>query len=138
MLSQSWIVSTGGAATFSGGQYPPNYGTPSARTWFSAGQDSPDEPYPEFSAFFASGGGRTSFRIEANDAESRKRVLTCLAAFLMPREGVDENFAATVECLRYYCEAQSLPALPPKPDPTKVTGSISRFMTRPDLVLTED
>ena len=85
-----------------------------------------------------SGGGRTSFGIEGNDEETRKRVLTCLAAFLMPREGVDENFEVTVECLRYYREAQSLPPLPPKAEPTKVTGSITRFVTRPDLVLAED
>lgn len=111
---------------------------PSAPTWFSAGQDSLDARYPELRAFFASGGGRTSFGIEGNDADTRKRVLTCLAVLLMPREGVDENFEVTVECLKYYREAQSLPPLPPKAEPTKVTGSISRFVTRPDLVLAED
>lgn len=111
---------------------------PLTRTWFSAGQDTLDEGYPELRAFFVSGGGRTTFGVEGNDAESLKRVLTCLAAFLMPREGVDENFETTVECLRYYHEAQSLPALPPKADPPKVTGTVSGYMTRPDLVLAED
>lgn len=101
------------------------------RTWFNAGQGSPEERYPGFPGF------RTTFDIAGDDAETRKRVLTCLAVLLMPREGVDENFETTVECLRYYHAAQSLPALPPKAEPPKVAGTVSGYITRPDLVLAE-
>ena len=138
MLLKSWTDSTGGEVISSVGLYPINYGMPLNRTWFSSYSDDFEGRFPAFRAFLTSPEGyNTSFGIEGNSEESIKRILTCLATFLMPREGVDENFEDTVERLKYYIEALSLPALTPKPSPNRIIGSINPVQNRPDLVLSD-
>jgi hypothetical protein len=65
----------------------------------------------------------------------KKRLVTCLAAFLMPTEGVDENLESTLEILRFYCEQAGYDALSIDSAPTPVTGVIGEVRQRPLMAL---
>ena len=65
----------------------------------------------------------------------KKKLVTCLAAFIMPTEGVDENLESTLEILRFYCEQAGYEALSLDSPPTQVTGVIGEVKQRPPMVL---
>ena len=45
---------------------------------------------------------------KTSDAHVRKRFLTCLAACLMPPDGVDENYESAIDRFRFYTEEAAL------------------------------
>ena len=64
-----------------------------------------------------------------------KRLISCWASLVMPIEGVDENFDSTIYQLIYYSSPEHFsPEVQPNP---KMTGRISKFITRPPMILEE-
>ena len=67
----------------------------------------------------------------------KKRFLTCVAALLMPPEGVNENWESTLDILRFHCEQAryDIPAIAAAPSP--ITGVIGEIRPRSPMVVAD-
>jgi hypothetical protein len=76
---------------------------------------------------------------KTSGVEVRKRFLTCLAACLMPPEGVDENFESSMDRLRFYTEEAALFDNRAEQSPMITTGTAisGEVKARPGLVLAD-
>ena len=86
--------------------------------------------------------GRTHFKVHWSGTQSLsqldfKRLVTCFAAFLMPAEGVDENFESARDIFRFYHEQADYDTLSIEAAPTSVTGVIGEAGQRPPMVLVD-
>ena len=68
----------------------------------------------------------------------KKRILTCLAALIMPTEGVDENLESALDILQFYREQARYDDTPSlEAAPTQLTGVIGEVRERPPMVLAD-
>ena len=67
----------------------------------------------------------------------KKRFLTCIAALLMPPEGVNENLESTLDILRFHHEQAryDTPAIAASPSP--ISGVIGEIRQRPPMVVVD-
>ena len=66
-----------------------------------------------------------------------KRAYACLCSILMPVDGLDEHFEATIERFKYYKEMAALSPPLPKPEPVQFTAKFAGFTPRPEFVVSE-
>jgi hypothetical protein len=55
----------------------------------------------------------------------KKRILTCLLAMYMPREGVNENLESALECWNFYVDQSprlGIPAAQPRTEMVNIVG----------------
>lgn len=86
---------------------------------------------------------RTRFRVLWSGAQTLspldiKRLLTCMAALIMPAEGVDENLESTRDILQFYREQahyENTPSL--EAVPTPLTAMVGEVKQRSPMVLVD-
>ena len=129
-----WTNLTTGAATSSGGLQPNSYEIPRGEDHLRTHAGNLKSPHffglvagtPQGYVFFD-----PRYRV---DEPSQKRIAACLAAFAMPKEGVEEHLQLTVDQFKYWTEMASLPPTE-SPNPRKVTLAITGANPRPELVI---
>ena len=139
MHSTHWTNSTDGLVIFSDGLPQESSATLLDLRHYSSEFGANDTPLND-RAMVAFAGVRSFGTDEhwfSSDEYLWKRVITCLAAFLMPDSGVDDNFEATMERLHYYRDLDSKMALPARASRPQLVGKVGESRVRPDLVLSD-
>ena len=83
-------------------------------------------------------GSRTLSPLDFIGEIQKKRILTCLAALIMPEKGVDENLESALSILQFYREQAHYDDTPSlEAAPTQLTGVIGEVRERPPMVLAD-